>query len=396
MIDVKTIKEQIDIRALAAENVGLQRESAKEMSGPCPKCGGADRFHCAADWWFCRQCHDQRGDAIELVLFLGLASDFPSACDYLARWKGAGLARTSPATPPKKPEQKLLAPGWQSPIWQQEARAFLAAAVQRLELPEGRAAQAYLAGRGILPATWAAWSLGYAAVWHPRRKEHLPALILPWKRGHQIKALQYRFIGADITHAERFAQKAGGERTLFGVDLLAGRDALLVCEGEINAISFWQVGRHRLDVVSFGPQDNIEHAAPYLSKLASRYTQVLVWADEPAKALQALQVVGQRARAARSPRGKDANQLLQEGVLADVLENVWAKAFNPALDESASSSNYVTLIYPAYAYPVTIAGKWEHLDDGRITASYTQVELIWAMIATGYEPTSDEMALIAE
>ncbi len=99
--------------------------------------------------------------------------------------------------------------------------------------------------------------------------------------------MQYRFIGEDITHGERFGQKAGGDRTLFGIDLLAGREILLICEGELNAVSFWQVAGDQVDVVSFGPQDNIDHAGPLLTKLASRYKHVLIWTDEPAKAQKA-------------------------------------------------------------------------------------------------------------
>ncbi len=102
------------------------------------------------------------------------------------------------------------------------------------------------------------------------------------------------------------------------------------------------------------------------------------------------------AIAAISPRGKDANDLLQEGVLADVFDGVVANAFGSRPGPQASSEHYVNLIYPAEACPVTVAGKWTRLDDGRIEASYTWVELIWAMMATGYEPTADEMALIAK
>ena len=133
-----------------------------------------------------------------------------------------------------------------------------------------------------------------------------------------------------------------------------------------------------------------------MTKLAGRYKHALVWADEPEKAVKALEIIGGRARAAISPRGKDANDLLQEGVLADVFDNVIAMAFGPRPGPQASSEHYMTLVYPSEACPVTVAGKWTRLDDGRIEASYTWVELIWAMMATGYEPTADEMAVVAE
>ena len=105
-------------------------------------------------------------------------------------------------------------------------------------------------------------------------------------------------------------------------------------------------------------------------------------------------VLGPSATPAVSPRGKDANQLLQEGVLADVLDYVLANAFGHRPAKLAISEPDVTLVYPTDAYPVTIAGKWSRVDDGRAEASYTRVELSWVMNATGYEPSEDELALL--
>lgn len=59
------ILQGADILASAERRVELHREAKGEYSGPCPKCGGNDRFHCTKDWFFCRQCHQKRGDFIE-------------------------------------------------------------------------------------------------------------------------------------------------------------------------------------------------------------------------------------------------------------------------------------------------------------------------------------------
>ena len=68
--EMETLKARWDVRELAGRVTTLRRASATEMAGPCPRCGGEDRFHCTQRWFFCRQCHPQRGDLIDFVRWL--------------------------------------------------------------------------------------------------------------------------------------------------------------------------------------------------------------------------------------------------------------------------------------------------------------------------------------
>lgn len=50
--------KRTDLIELAGRYTQLRKASGtKEWEGPCPKCGGRDRFHVKADAFFCRQCH---------------------------------------------------------------------------------------------------------------------------------------------------------------------------------------------------------------------------------------------------------------------------------------------------------------------------------------------------
>ncbi|NLE58556.1 MAG: hypothetical protein GX616_09370, partial [Planctomycetes bacterium] len=128
-IDTDTIKASFDLRDLAGGRVELRNETngGREQSGPCPQCGGDDRFHVTQDWFFCRQCHPKRGDALEFVQWLGLAGDFRSAREYLA---GSTLIPSPAARSAvqRTPEAKSRATGWRDPAWQSDARAILARA----------------------------------------------------------------------------------------------------------------------------------------------------------------------------------------------------------------------------------------------------------------------------
>lgn len=57
----------------------------KEMSGPCPRCAGVDRFsvHTARQLWHCRGCQSGGRDGLGLVMF-GLGLDFLDACEAVA------------------------------------------------------------------------------------------------------------------------------------------------------------------------------------------------------------------------------------------------------------------------------------------------------------------------
>jgi phage/plasmid primase-like uncharacterized protein len=77
----------------ARRDMRLRRTGA-ELVGPCPRCGGDDRFwiNTKRQTWGCRQCGGngdrvKGGDVIELVRHID-GCDFRSACETLT---GAGL-----------------------------------------------------------------------------------------------------------------------------------------------------------------------------------------------------------------------------------------------------------------------------------------------------------------
>ena len=150
--EIERIKQSVDIRELASSYVALQ--GSHEMSGPCPKCGGEDRFHCKAGWFFCRQCHPNRGDAIEFVMWLEGCS-FLEACDKLTTGDGFSIPPQ-----PRKPAGKVRSI-WTSEQWQKSANREVEQAVHAMNGPSGEQGRRYLEGRAIVDTTWKAWRLGY-------------------------------------------------------------------------------------------------------------------------------------------------------------------------------------------------------------------------------------------
>jgi len=297
-----------------------------EYAGPCPFCGGVDRFHVVptSGRWYCRQCTPRGGDAIDYVQRREQLA-FPEALAFLAGHAADSSAwhvRVQPATRP-------VLPNWTQPAWQQAAQALVQEAAAALaDDVSGAAARTYLVERGLQPATWQAWRLGYYLAWQPVRREALPAITLPWfGPDGALQAVQYRYFGPGIARHDRFGQKAGGQRSLFGLQMLAGRETLIITEGELNAISCWQVAQSWADVVSVGSQEGARQARvrEALQSVVLPYRWVIVWLDERELALTVAERIAPfNGIAVWSENGLDANGLLQRNLLAARLANAVA------------------------------------------------------------------------
>ena len=150
--------------------------------------------------------------------------------------------------------------------------------------------------------------------------------MLPCEIGGLLWSVKVRRPDKDVTEARpKYHALAGSVRTLYGLDRLGGHgDTLLLCEGELNALSIWQaaraIGLDRLDVLSFGSESMA--GGDLAREQAARYQRVLVWADKAgiARAIMA-EMPGARGLRSVERDGQklDANALLQAGALGDFL-----------------------------------------------------------------------------
>ena len=154
---------------LASKKVNLKKVASThggEWAGPCPACGGNDRFRVwpntnqgKGSYW-CRSC-DKSGDNIQfLIEFEGM--DFKAACEYLdiEFTTKHRMDRQPQAASQKQPFQPAT---HQSPaeLWQEKAEKFIAWA--QLELGKNPDVMQWLSDRGINQEAAAAARLG----WNP-------------------------------------------------------------------------------------------------------------------------------------------------------------------------------------------------------------------------------------
>jgi hypothetical protein len=112
-------------------------------------------------------------------------------------------------------------------------------------------------------------------------------------------------------------------------------------------MSVWQVAHDLIDVVSFGPESNVQRAVEYLQALATGYQKVLIWADKPDVARKAQKAVG-AAQALKSPVGGngaeavkwDANHLLQRRLLDEFINQTLDRLTDPRFDDVAAERRF--------------------------------------------------------
>ena len=138
---------------LVSKKVNLKKASSThggEWQGPCPACGGNDRFHVwpnqneGKGGYWCRAC-GKTGDNIQFLIdFEGM--NFKEACTYLNITMADRPADYTPP-PPRKQEFQPTQHSNPADLWQEKAGKFVSWAQNNLK--ENKFALAWLAARGI-------------------------------------------------------------------------------------------------------------------------------------------------------------------------------------------------------------------------------------------------------
>jgi ribosomal protein L37AE/L43A len=134
--------------------IGGLRPTGGERHGPCPVCGGRDRFgvNPARGLWNCRTCNEG-GDGLKLVQHV-LGCNFVKALDFLV---GSADVAPDPAVVAKRKAKAEAADKKRREVEAaMRARAIRdAREIWHAAQPgQGSPAEAYLAGRGIRFAVW--------------------------------------------------------------------------------------------------------------------------------------------------------------------------------------------------------------------------------------------------
>jgi DNA primase len=315
--DAEAIKRNTDLLALIDRDTPLKwaaNTKGGEWVGPCPFCGGEDRFNVwpNADppHWWCRQC-EKSGDAIAYIMQRdGL--DFRATCQHL----GGGRPKLKSVTVVKSKPVVRPSPQPLNEDWQTAAAQIGAYCAAMLWEPEGERARRWLNERGLTDETLKRHSIGFNktdrmlyGLWVPR------GITIPhWQESlNRIWGIKIRL---PTNGPDKYRAVKGSRPCLYLADNLRGHEVAVICEGEFDALLLAQEAGDLVGVAALGSAANkvkaIDAGLPFLLEVK----RLLVATDndeEGERAAAYLLERTRRARRLRVPQGNDVTDFWKAG-----------------------------------------------------------------------------------
>ena len=247
--DAETINRTVDILALHGGATPLKKVAnceSGEWCGPCPFCGGVDRFriqpyHPDGGRWFCRGCG---GNHWHSVIDYVMKRD---AVDFLGAFEQLGGGKIKVAFDLPTPAPRIEEPG----KWGDAAYQFVEDSASNLWGKDGRDDLEYLHGRGLDDETLRHWAIGSNSLegygnsreWGVAAGERV---FLP--RGIVIPC--YKNNLADIVYIKirrnsgepKYMMLKGGHQWLFGGFAFYNNGIGFMFESELDVLLAWQSG----------------------------------------------------------------------------------------------------------------------------------------------------------
>jgi len=276
----------MDLVAEAGAGIVLQKVATgargDEYVGPCPACGGTDRFHVWPDQkngegsYWCRGC-DRGGDAIQFCIdFLGMS--FPEAAKHVGR--PAAISSRRMRTPRARAAARVetesapAVPVAPERLWTEKATAFAKAC--HATLMADAETLAWLAARGIEAATVRRFGLGQNAgendkdLYRPRESWGLPeikkedgtpkklwlpmGLVIPLCHGHTAVRLRIRRphpeAGPEALQGTRYYVVPGSSMEQLLIRPTA--PVIVVVEAELDALAVAAAAPSGVGVLALG------------------------------------------------------------------------------------------------------------------------------------------------
>jgi ribosomal protein L37AE/L43A len=349
MADLSDTLRHYDLLTLVERDVQLKRvavgKDGEEYAGPCPFCGGTDRFRVwphhrsGRGRWYCRECQRRgekaAGDAVTYLERKGMG--FREAVESLGV-RLDELPRRRVALPEATPPLPEATPPGRE--WQDRAWAFVKYAQECLFDEHRQAVRNYLAKeRGLSEKTITGACIGF----NPKDMYDRPhkwglddehrvylslGVVIPWELEGTLWYVNVRRpLAGDALHqavcelagflpeVKYRAVRGGQGRAVFGQ--LGQREALLVVEGEFDALLAIQEAGDLADVIAVGgsSKGNNGLAGRWLLRMA-RYRRIFVALDaDKAGRNGAARLLGQDRRGIDVcvPRGNDLTGYWQAG-----------------------------------------------------------------------------------
>ena len=170
----------------------------------------------------------------------------------------------------------------------------------------------YFEGRKIQQCTLNKFNITEEIYWQPALKAKARNIVFNYFEGSVVVNKKYR------TRDKKFTQSTGGKPIFYNINSVIGKEEAYIVEGEIDVLSFSEIGINNVISVPNGANDNDAYwvnSEPYLKDVKKFFIAV----DDDEKGNELADKIAQRLGRYRCERvlfeGKDANDDLVSGVL---------------------------------------------------------------------------------
>lgn len=319
----------VDLLNLASTYTTLKKDAHNNYSGPCPMPGCPSAYdgfwvNTSTNTGGCHSCDwvfngSGSGPVGFLKALLGLEAW--EARDQLVGDIDSRVVNTIPKVPVKHEKEDRVIKGFSNEV-AQACRDILANTV----------VQRYLSERFIERETWQTNRVG-AYFFNDEYPYNTQAVSFPHYHGRIVCGMNRRIINGPAKMKTKFVK--GSSWGFYHLKKRANASYLMFIEGEINALSVWQVTKELpLDIASVGPQGSFKRFASEITQMAQGYETLIIWADEKKITEEARRLVDHaNILTLYSYQKLDANDLLERGALRRLLDKV-IKGFDPPPTET--------------------------------------------------------------
>lgn len=247
---------------------------------------------------FCPQCHNSRHDKRDRSLSINLATG-EFNCHYCGF---SGCAAEREAWEQDKPWHNY------APIKRQ--RQEYRKPQPRQALPMSERAVAWFRSRGISAATLQAMKVTEGSEWMPQKQGQANTVQFNYYHDGELVNTKFR------TGDKCFKMVSGAELLPYNIDGIKGCKECIITEGEMDALTFYECGRHDVVSVPNGANANLDYLDDYIEEYFDDKETIYIASDTDTKGVmlrdELLRRFGaERCRVLEYGEGcKDANEHL--------------------------------------------------------------------------------------
>lgn len=219
---------------------------------------------------YCPQCRDQRHDKRDKSLSVDLSTGM-FKCHYCGF---SGCA--------KEPDEQEKRRWMERQPWFNNAPIRRQKPVYKKPTHTGNAtlsdkALAWFAGRGISRATVEAMKITEGSEWMPQKNGQANTVQFNYYHNGELVNTKYR------TGDKCFKLVSGAELLPYNIDAIKGCKECIITEGEMDALSFYECGRHDVVSVPNGANANLDYLDDYIEEYFDDKDTIFIASDTDTK-----------------------------------------------------------------------------------------------------------------